>query len=503
MSIRVTYVMFILYLLATLGIGVYFYDRKAKLEDYLLGGRAMGSWVTAFSAQASDMSGWLLLGLPGAIYLYGIGRMWIAVGVLAGTVLNWLLVAPRLRVYSAQLGALTISSFISLRFRDPLHLLRFFSAAVTIFFFTIYMASGLVGAGKLFESVFDINYTLAVGIGMLVILLYTVSGGFLAVCWTDLFQGFLMLFALVLLPLVVVTHIEPGAIAQAAADRGVSMNLLPTLSRIAPGDRWYDSPGMLSLLALTTSLAWGLGYFGQPHILVRFMGIRSARLLPKTMLIAIIWASCALIGAVMIGLTAIPIFDQLPPGDHEKVFIFLTQRFFSPYLGGVLLAAIMAAIMSTIDSQLLVSSSTLTEDCYGHFFRLKADSRERLLANRCSVVLIALAAGALAMMPGNSIFDLVTLAWGGFGATFGPVILMGLFSRRTTWVAALAGMAAGGGALLCWRLFEFHWYLYEIVPGFAANFMVMAAVNVFHPQRDKCILQEYRQMKHELRAVIR
>ncbi len=498
MNNQITYMMFGLYLLLTLGVGVYFYDRKAKLEDYLLGGRAMGSWVTALSAQASDMSGWLLLGLPGAVFLFGIGQAWIAVGLLAGTILNWVLVAPRLRIYSAQLGALTISSFISLRFRDPLHLLRSLSALVTIFFFTIYAASGLVGAGKLFESMFGINYTLAVVIGLLVIVIYTASGGFLAVCWTDLFQGLLMFGALVILPLAVILRMDDGAIMQAAAEKEISMDLLPTLAGVSAGEAWYNSPEALKTLALATSLAWGLGYFGQPHILTRFMGIKSVKLLPRTITIAVIWVICSLAGAVLVGLAAIPLFDTLPAGDHEKVFIYLIQRFFSPYIGGVLLAAIMAAIMSTIDSQLLVSSSTLTEDCYGHFIRPRAGTGERVLVSRLCVILIAGAAGVLALIPGSSIFELVTFAWGGFGAAFGPVVLAGLFSKRTTWVSAVAGMVAGITALLLWHWFRFNLYLYEIVPGFLANFAVMWIVNIFHPQKDQRVLSEFRVMKREL-----
>ncbi len=469
---------FIVYFIALMGIGWFFYKKTVHIEDYLLGGRKMGRWVTALSAQASDMSGWLLMGLPGAVFLLGVHQSWIAIGLFLGTVVNWMLVAPRLRVFTGEAQSLTISSFLEERFSDPTGLLRMVSAIITLVFFTIYASSGLVGAGKLFESMFEINYGLAVLLGGLVIILYTFLGGFLAVCWTDLFQGSLMFFAIIVVPLI--AFFSAGGIdgvAGAMEAKKISTALIP--------------PGNLPLIGIISTMAWGLGYFGQPHILSRFMSIRSVKEMPKSATIAIIWVAFSLSFAVFVGLVAIPLFPEVSGGDSEKVFIYMVRLVFNPWMGGILLAAILSAIMSTIDSQLLVSSSALTEDFYKHIIKRDAGEKELILIGRVSVLLISLIAMLLAMNPNSSILGLVSYAWGGFGAAFGPVIIAALFSRRTGWVSALAGMITGTVVLIIWERLGLNSWMYEIVPGFIANALTIWLVNRFAEPADPEVYDRY------------
>ncbi len=380
MNNLMTYAAFILYFLILIFMGIHFYFKSRKLEDYLLGGRGMGSWVTALSAQASDMSGWLLMGLPGAIYLAGMNQIWIAVGLIIGTFLNWIFVAARLRLYTGETGSMTLSSFLGKRFQDPTNSLRLISSVITLLFFTVYAASGLVSAGKLFESMFNIDYTTAVVIGMAVMIFYTLLGGFLAVCWTDLFQALLMVFAIVVLPFIAYSNIDPDTMTKAFAAKDGTFNPIPQGAVIAV------------ILSIISSAAWGLGYFGQPHILVRFMSVKNIKLLPRSITIAMVWVIISLTGAVVIGLLGIPLYKELPSGDEEKVLIYMIRDFVSPYFIGVLLAAILAAIMSTISSQMLVCSSTLTEDIYANVIKPKAGSKELLFVSRIFVLIISIIA---------------------------------------------------------------------------------------------------------------
>ena len=427
----------------------------------------MGSWVTALSAQASDMSGWLLMGLPGAVYLSGVNQSWIAIGLFIGTWVNWILVAPRLRVYTERTNALTLSTFFEERFKDPTGLLRIISAIIILIFFTIYASSGLVGAGKLFESMFNINYSIAVIVGAVIMIMYTFLGGFMAVCWTDLVQGALMFLAIICVPVVAFFHAGGVDGVQAAITaKKISTSL------------FSDGSGPISFLAIISTAAWGLGYFGQPHILARFMSIKSVKELPKTITIAIVWVFISLLGAVIVGLIAIPLFDNLANGNQEKVFIYMIERFFNPWIGGILLAAILAAIMSTIDSQLLVSSSALTEDFYKHFIKKEASELEQIWVGRFCVLIIAIIAIILALTPGNTVLGLVSYAWGGFGAAFGPIVLVSLFSRKTSWQSALGGMITGTVVLVLWKNLGLGSIMYEIVPGFIANLIAIFLLNL-------------------------
>ncbi len=491
MDLIPTYTTFGLYLVFMVVVGLYFYRKETNIKEYLLGGRGMGSWVTAMSAQASDMSGWLLMGLPGAVYCAGLGESWVAIGLVAGTLANWVLIAPRLRIYTEKARALTISAYLGRRFRDPTGIIRILAAAITLFFFTIYAASGLVAAGKLFESMFAVDFKIAVLVGAVVILLYVFMGGYLAVCWTDLFQGLLMFFALIAVPAAAAWNLESGAVAAACEAKNVSFSLIP------------KGGGMAAAVAIISSAVWGLGYFGQPHILTRFMSIHSFRALPRATTIAMIWVVISLGASILIGILAIPMWSgaaELSKADSEKVFIYMIGELFNPWIGGILLAAILAAIMSTIDSQLLVSSSTLTEDFYKLIIKRKASTREQVAVSRGFVLLITVVATVFALADIETIFSLVKFAWGGFGAAFGPVILMSLYSRRMTWQAALCGMIAGMGVMLGWYAAGLSRYMYEILPGFAAGLATILFLNHTLPQRDPKVLREFDSMTAELRS---
>jgi sodium/proline symporter len=485
-----TLITFIAYFIVLLGIGFFFYKKSSNIEDYLLGGRGMGSWITALSAQASDMSGWLLMALPGAIYLGGIEKTWIATGLFIGTTLNWKLVSARLRVYTEQTKAITLPCFFEARFRDPTGLLRIVSAIIILIFFAIYASSGLVATGKLFESTFNVQYHLAVIIGGFVIIAYTFLGGFLAVCWTDLIQGALMVFAIVIVP--ALTYKTAGgveAIKKAMALTDISTSLMPNGSTLP-----------VSICMIISSMAMGLGYFGQPHILVRFMSIKSADKLGKSMAIAIVWVFLSLCGAVIIGLIGIAMFDGLSGGEEEKVFIFMIGALFNPWFGGILLAAIFSAIMSTIDSQLLVSSSALSEDFYSKAIKREASEREIVFVGRGCVIVISIIALVMAMDRDSTILEIVSYAWGGFGAAFGPLVLFALYSKKTTWQSALAGMVTGTVVLVLWKQVGLSEKMYEIVPGFIANCLTIFLINVFIAQKDQTILNEFNDVLKTVRS---
>ena len=480
------FIIFVIYLIMLVGIGLYFYKKTSSIEGFLLGDRGLGSWVTAFSAQASDMSGWLLMGLPGAIYLGGMPEVWIGIGLCVGTILNWKFVAARLRTYTEKTDSLTLSTFFERRFKDPTGAIRVISALIILIFFTIYSSSGMVASGKLFQMMFGIDYTTAVLIGALVIVAYTFLGGFLAVCWTDLIQGVLMIIAIVVVPILAMSHLgsmQPTLDAMAA--QGLSMNLLG---------------GGISVMAIISAASWGLGYFGQPHILVRFMGIKSIKELPKSMTIAIVWVIIALTGANFVAQLSIPLFPGLTDGAQETVFMLMIRKFFPPWIGGIFLAAIMAAIMSTIDSQLLVSSSALTEDLARIFFKKELTEKQSVNLGRLSVIIIAVIALFMALVPNSTVMGLVSYAWGGFGAAFGPLVLFGLYSKKTSWKAALSGMIVGTLTVIIWKQTGLGSTLYEIVPGFLLNVITILIVNAFS-KPDETAETEFDEVLEEMKAI--
>ncbi|MBN1123911.1 MAG: sodium/proline symporter PutP [Sedimentisphaerales bacterium] len=481
-----TIITFFIYVAVLLAIGMYFYRRSTSIEEYLLGGRGMGAWVTALSAQASDMSGWLLMGLPGAVYFLGIGQIWVAIGLLIGTVLNWLLVASRLRIYTEKTGTITLPSFFEERFKDPTGLLRTLSALLILVFFTIYATSLLIAAGELFEEVFSIRYSAAVLVGGGVVIVYTFLGGFLAVCWTDLFQGLLMVFAVVIVPIIAWIQIGTETITNEIERSQVSMTLIPQ-------QKW-------PFIAILSSMAWGLGYFGQPHILTRFMSVKSLYKLRESMSIAIIWVVLSLTGAVVIGIVGIGMVPGLESQQEaEKVFIYMIRDLFNPWIAGVMLAAILSAIMSTIDSQLLVSSSALSEDFYQKVVKKQATQKEVVWVGRLCVILISIIAMLLALNHEDTIFNIVKDAWGGFGAAFGPLVLFSLFSRKTTWASALAGLVTSTVVFIVWKQMGLGAVMYEIVPGFTVNCLTIFVIDLFSQQKDPAILQQYDEVVRDLR----
>lgn len=461
------YFTFGLYFVVLLGLGILAWQRTQNLSDYILGGRRLGSGVTALSAGASDMSGWLLLGLPGAAYLSGLEAGWIALGLLIGTWLNWMIVARRLRVATETLdNSLTLPDYFERRFADTSGLLRIIPGFFIFLFFALYVSSGLVAGGRLFETVFDLPYLWAVSIGVGAIIVYTFLGGYLAVSWTDALQALLMLLALVAVPLIIIGAGDAGLVESVRQSNPHLLNPLTTAEGQA-----------LGLLAIVSLMAWGLGYFGQPHILARFMGIRRSGQLTRARRIAVSWAGICLVAAIFVGMAGIGgLAEPLEGPDSETVFIRLVEVLFHPLIAGICLAAILAAIMSTADSQLLVASSVVAEDFYKGMIRPDAGQGELVWIGRISVVVIALIALWLAADPDRTVLDLVAHAWAGLGAAFGPVIILSLYWSRMSRAGAAAGMVAGGVTVLVWERLEGGLFdVYEILPGaiLAAVFAVI------------------------------
>lgn len=462
-------VTFAIYLLLMVGIGFAAWRSTKSFDDYILGGRSLGSYVTALSAGASDMSGWLLLGLPGALYVGGMSEAWIALGLIAGAWCNWKFVAGPLRVYTERTrNALTLPDYFTHRFADESKLLRILSALVILVFFAVYCASGIVAGARLFESVFGVPYEQALWWGAAATILYTLIGGFLAVSWTDTVQATLMIFALVLTPIVVV--ISNGGI-------GPSLALIEQVDPIRMD--WFRG-GTLGFVGIISLLAWGLGYFGQPHILARFMAADDLQTIPKARRIGMTWMVLCLFGAMAVGFFGIAYFAAHPEQggmvreNPERVFIALSTLLFNPWIAGVLLSAILAAIMSTLSCQLLVCSSALTEDFYKGFVRKHASQRELVWFGRAMVLAVSLVAIWIARDPESRVLGLVSYAWAGFGAAFGPVVLISLFWHRMTRNGALAGMIVGALTVILWK--QTGSALYEMVPGFfAASIAIVIA----------------------------
>jgi len=467
------------YFILMIGIGLYAW-RKSTSDSagYLLAGRNLPPSVAALSAGASDMSGWLLLGLPGALYLTGLSAAWIGIGLFVGAAVNWVVVAPRLRAQTEECGnALTIPQFLANRFPDQGTNLRVISAVVIVVFFTVYTAAGLVGGGKLFETAFagvlpDVglsDYLLGIIITAGIVLAYTMVGGFLAVSLTDFVQGIIMVLALVIMPLVVLMSGDGG---------GASFDAVPV-------DGFLSLTEGVTLLGFISAVTWGLGYFGQPHIIVRFMAIDTVAKVARARTIGLSWMAVALIGAVGVGICgrAYAQANGIVVEDAETIFIVLAELLFHPAITGFLYAALLAAIMSTISSQLLVSSSSLTEDFYRLFLRKEAGEREAVNVGRVCVALVAVAAMVLASNPDSEVLGLVANAWAGFGAAFGPLIILSLMWKGMTGSGAVAGLVTGAVVTGVWIRLGLNAEigggegLYEIVPGFAAAWIAIVMVS--------------------------
>ncbi|MBT8348132.1 MAG: sodium/proline symporter PutP [Sulfurovum sp.] len=480
---------FIGYMLVMLAIGFYFYFQTNDLSDYVLGGRGLNPSVTALSAGASDMSGWLLLGLPGMMYSDGMVGSWIAVGLIIGAYLNWHYVAKPLRVYTHHLDdSITIPDYLANRFEDNGHMLRIVTAVVILIFYTLYTSSGLVGGAKLFEATFNIAYSDALLVGSFVIVSYTFLGGYNAVSWTDFIQGILMMLALVITPIVVVFELGGMTSALTAIE-----SIDPSHLNIVSG---------ASLISVISLLAWGLGYFGQPHILVRFMSIRDENETHKAKSIGMSWMILSIMGSLSVGFFgfAYVAANGIDLADSEKIFITLSQLVFNPWIAGFLLAAILAAIMSTVDSQLLVSSSVLTRDVYHAIIHKDASDKELVWIGRATVIFIALIAWYISADENSSVLQLVSYAWAGFGAAFGPLIILSLYSRSITKLGAISGMVVGALTVIIWK--ELHggvFEIFELLPGFVLSWIAILLFSKYGTSNSDSIAKKFDEVQNRLK----
>ncbi|WP_275583417.1 sodium/proline symporter PutP [Bacillus pakistanensis] len=477
-----------IYMLGMLWIGYYAYKRTSNLTDYMLGGRTLGPAVTALSAGASDMSGWLLMGLPGAMFATGLNASWIAIGLTLGAWANWLYVAPRLRTFTEVANdSITIPGYLENRFGDKSKILRLISGLVILIFFTFYVSSGMVSGGILFQSTFGIDYHTGLWIVTGVVVAYTLFGGFLAVSWTDFIQGLIMFIALILVPVITLFHV------------GGFNSSIETVRSIDPA--MLDIFKGTSLLGIISLFAWGLGYFGQPHIIVRFMAISSVKEIKKATRIGMGWMIFSIIGAMLTGFVGIAYFSGNGHilEDPETVFIVLGEVLFHPIITGFLISAILAAIMSTISSQLLVTSSSLTEDIYKTFFRRSASDKELVTIGRLSVLIISIIALILSWEKNSTILDLVGYAWAGFGSSFGPLILLSLYWKRMTRWGALAGMIVGATTVILWSRSGLSDTLYEMIPGFAASLIAIVIVSLITEKPSNQVDKQFEDFKQALK----
>ncbi|MEH7353829.1 sodium/proline symporter PutP [Neobacillus drentensis] len=475
-----------IYIAMMLFIGWYSYRKTSNLTDYMLGGRSLGPAVTALSAGAADMSGWLLMGLPGGIYVSGLADAWIAIGLTIGAYLNWLLVAPRLRSYTQVANdSITIPSYLENRFKDKTKLLRIVSGIVILLFFTFYVSSGMVSGAVFFKSSFGTSYHTGLFIVGGVVVAYTLFGGFLAVSYTDFIQGLMMLIALLLVPAIGIFY-TGGPAETFDTIRAIDSTKLDLLKGT-------------SFIGIVSAMAWGLGYFGQPHIIVRFMAIKTIKETKSARRIGMGWMIFSLLGTIFTALIGLAFFKQNPQftlDDPEAVFIQLGQILFHPIFAGFVLAAILAAIMSTISSQLIVTSSALVEDLYKMVVNKNAKDKQLVFLGRMAVLIVAIVAAALAFKQNNTILDLVAYAWAGFGASFGPIILLSLFWKKITNWGALFGMIVGAVTVIVWKNGDlgkvfFGESLYEIVPGFVLNLLVAVIVSLITYKKNEEIEKEF------------
>ena len=489
-----TIITFTVYILGMLLIGFIAYRYTNNLSDYILGGRRLGSFVTAMSAGASDMSGWLLMGLPGAVYAAGLVESWIAIGLTIGAYCNWLFVAGRLRIYTEfNNNALTLPEYFHNRFGTSHSLLKIVSATIILVFFTIYCASGVVAGAKLFQNLFSIEYSTALWFGALATIAYTFIGGFLAVSWTDTIQATLMIFALILTPIFVLNRI--GGFEQ--------MQIVLQQAEVAVQRDFTDMFKGTTFVGLLSLAAWGLGYFGQPHILARFMAAHSAKSLARARKISMTWMALCLAGAIGIGFFGMVYFYANPQianivnKENEQVFIELSKLLFNPWVAGILLSAILAAVMSTLSCQLLISSSAITEDFYKGFIRPTASEKELVWLGRAMVLLIAMLAIWIAQDENNKVLKLVEFAWAGFGSAFGPVVLLSLFWKRMTSSGAMAGMLTGAIIVFGWKEIlpenSALASIYEMIPAFSLATIAVIVVSLLSPKPEQHILDTFEQ----------
>jgi len=457
-EIGVLWFTFIVYIAIIFAIGVYSFFQTKKVSDYMLGGRSLSAPVAALGAGASDMGSWLLLALPGAFMVSGLNQIWLPLGLTIGAFVNWGVIARRLRVYTEiAKGSITIPEYFENRFHDKTGFLRSLTALVTVVFFTIYTGAGFVSGGVLFSSMFHISYHEALLLTASIIFVYTCVGGFLAIAWIDFFQGTLMLFALILVPIVVYMGLGHADIVGALSSIEIK--------------GFYDVTAGVPLITIVSLLAWGLGYFGQPHIIVRFMAIKDPNKTSQAMWICMIWMMLALVGAACVGILGAAYYrDGLI--NPEAIFLKLSAVFFNPWIEGVLLAAVLSAVMSTSSAQLLSLSSAFSVDVYSKFLRKNAGHREQLNISRLTVLVVTIVAVAISYSPNSSILSLVGYAWAGLGSSFGAVVIFSLFWSRMNKYGAIAGIIVGSAVVLVWPVFKElgGWFeVYSMVPAFALS----------------------------------
>ncbi len=496
-------VAFAVYLTGMLLIGAAYMKKTKSSEDFFLGGRGLTGWVAALSAQASDMSGWLLMGLPGTVYAMGTGQIWIAVGLLIGTILNWLLVAKRLRRYTIRANnALTLPKYLENRFHDKHRILLLASSLAIVIFFLVYTASGLAAGGKLFNSVFGIDYKICLTIGAVVILGYTFMGGFMAVCVTDFIQGLLMLAGVITIPIIAFMLVGAGNVMDNITATGLNADDYFNVLNSGDGVSF-------SAIDIVSQLGWALGYFGMPHILVRFMAVKNEKEINKSRLIGCVWCALSLCFACFIGVVGRAYLPEiLAENQTENVFIEMIQQVFNndigiPLIGGIFLCGILAAIMSTADSQLLVTSSSVSEDIYHSLINKNADSKKVLWVSRITVIVVAVIAYLIALDPNSSIMGLVSNAWAGLGASFGPTVLMSLYWKRTNLPGAAAGIVSGALTVLIWdyiplingETFSTVTGLYSLVIGFAVSLVLIVIVSLATKAPSEEMLKEFEDVR--------
>ncbi|MFI3199983.1 MAG: sodium/proline symporter PutP [Eubacteriales bacterium] len=498
-------VSFVIYLACMITVGIIYSKKTANSADYFLGGRSLGGFVAALSAQASDMSGWLLMGLPGSVYALGTGQAWIAIGLFLGTVGNWLFISKRLRRYTIRANnALTLPTYFENRFHDKKRILLLVSSITIVVFFLVYTASALAAGGKLFHIVFGVDYELALTIGAVVILVYTFMGGFLAVCTTDFAQGLLMLVGLLTVPIIAYFFIGAENIMPILEETNVTggtslyMNLM------------YNHGVPYTFVQILSQLAWGLGYCGMPHILVRFMAVKNEKELNKSKGVAIAWVGLSLFAACAIGVIGRAFLAPviLEGAEIENVFITMIIKMFTetlgiPLIGGLFLCGILAAIMSTADSQLLVSASSVAEDIYKGIVNRNADDKKVLRMSRYTVVIIAVVAYLIALDPNSSIMGLVSNAWSGLGSAFGPIVILSLFWKRTNIAGAVAGIVSGALTVVIWDYIPFVngatigsvTEIYSLLIGFVVSLLMIVIVSVSTKAPSSEILAEFEDVK--------
>ncbi len=463
----------VLYFCLLLAVGYFSYRKSLSAEDFIIGGRSLNYWLTALAAHASDMSSWIFLAYPATIFVQGIVGAWTAIGLIVCMFFNWQLVAPKMRVATEQYNSLTFSSYFESRFGDTSGLIRFFTAVILIVFYTIYISAGLTGLGDLLTSLFNIKYSIAILIGILIVIPYVFSGGYVTLAWIDLFQGSFLLLVIIGVPLYLLGKVGGvQGISESMTVHNLTKSLFPDFS----AKTW------ISIFSMT--FGWGLGYFGQPHIVTKFMGIRNVSEIPKSKWIGMTWMILSLGAATLVGLVGIPFFNEVL-AQPEKIFIKMVQASFPSFIVGFILCAILAATINAMSSQVLVLTSSLTEDFYKRLLRPHASSKELLLVSRFGVLLVGIVAFFIASDKSHTIYALVQYAWSGIGSSFGPLVLLSLYSDRVNKFGAWAGILGGSIISATWPLINplIPYEISPLLPAFFSGLILILVISELTKQK--------------------